>query len=56
MRIIAVGTLKAFWDHPGHQDAEQPLRTWVRVIGVFMIALQEYPTTPGGLFAPWETT
>ena len=32
MRIISVGTLKAFWDHPGHQDAEQPLRTWVRVV------------------------
>lgn len=31
MRIISVGTLKAFWDQPAHQDAEQPLRTWVRV-------------------------
>lgn len=32
MRIISVGTLKAFWDQPAHRDAEQPLRTWVRVV------------------------
>jgi mRNA interferase HigB len=32
MRIISVGTLKAFWEIPGHRDAEQPLRTWVRVV------------------------
>ena len=32
MRVISVGTLRLFWDHPGHQDAERPLRTWVRVV------------------------
>ena len=32
MRIISVGTLKAFWEVPAHRDAEQPLRTWVRVV------------------------
>lgn len=32
MRIISVGTLKAFWEIPQHRDAEQPLRTWVRVV------------------------
>jgi len=32
MRIISVGTLKAFWDRPAHRDAEQPLWTWVRVV------------------------
>jgi mRNA interferase HigB len=32
MRIISVGTLKAFWEIPEHRDAEQPLRTWVRVV------------------------
>ena len=32
MRIISVGTLKVFWELPGHRDAEQPLRTWVRVV------------------------
>jgi mRNA interferase HigB len=32
MRIISVGTLKAFWDQPAHRDAEQPLRTWVKVV------------------------
>ena len=26
------GTLKAFWDQPAYRDAEQPLRTWVRVV------------------------
>ena len=31
MRIIAVSTLKTFWEQPAYRDAEQPLRTWVRV-------------------------
>ena len=32
MRIISVATLKPFWEVPEYQDAEQPLRTWVRVV------------------------
>lgn len=32
MRIISVGRLTAFWEQPAHRDAEQPLRTWVRVV------------------------
>ena len=28
MRVIAVSTLKAFWEKPGHRDAEGPLKTW----------------------------
>jgi mRNA interferase HigB len=32
MRIISVGRLKAFWEHPAHRDAEQPLLVWVRVV------------------------
>jgi len=32
MRIISVGTLKEFWARPGRDDAEQPLRTWVKVV------------------------
>lgn len=28
MRVIAVSTLKAFWEKPAHQDAEGPLKTW----------------------------
>lgn len=32
MRIIAVSTLKAFWAKPGHGDAEQPLRAWVKIV------------------------
>lgn len=31
MRIISVGTLKTFWEQPAYRDAEQPLRTWVKV-------------------------
>lgn len=31
MRIIAVSTLKSFWEQPAYRDAEQPLRTWVKV-------------------------
>jgi len=29
MRIIAVRTLREFWEQPGRDDAEQPLRAWV---------------------------
>jgi mRNA interferase HigB len=32
MRIISVGRLRAFWDQPAHRDAEQSLRTWVKVV------------------------
>jgi mRNA interferase HigB len=32
MRIISVSTLKEFWARPGCDDAEQPLRTWVKVV------------------------
>jgi len=28
MRIIAVRTLRAFWEQPAHRDAEQPLKAW----------------------------
>lgn len=29
MRVIAVSTLKHFWEQPGYQDAETPLRAWL---------------------------
>jgi mRNA interferase HigB len=32
MRIIAVGTLRDFWNRSGRRDAEQPLRAWVHVV------------------------
>ncbi len=32
MRIIARRTLKAFWQRPGHRDAEQPLRAWYAAV------------------------
>jgi mRNA interferase HigB len=32
MRIISVGTLRAFWERPAYHDAEQPLRAWVKVV------------------------
>ena len=28
MRVIARSTLRAFWEQPGNEDAEQPLRAW----------------------------
>jgi mRNA interferase HigB len=28
VRIIAQRTLREFWDHRTHRDAEQPLRAW----------------------------
>lgn len=31
MRITAVSTLKLFWEQPAYRDAEQPLRTWLKV-------------------------
>lgn len=34
MRIIAVSTLKLFWEQPAYRDAEQPLRTWIKVTKV----------------------
>jgi mRNA interferase HigB len=32
MRTISVSTLREFWTRPGRDDAEQALRTWVKVI------------------------
>jgi mRNA interferase HigB len=32
MRIIAVSTLRAFWNRPGRGDAEQPLRACVHIV------------------------
>jgi mRNA interferase HigB len=32
MRVIAVGTLRDFWNQPDRRDAEQPLRAWVHVV------------------------
>jgi mRNA interferase HigB len=28
VRIIARRSLREFWERPGHQDSEQPLRAW----------------------------
>jgi len=28
MRIIALKTLRTFWEVPAHRDAEQPLKAW----------------------------
>jgi mRNA interferase HigB len=29
MRVIAVSTLKSFWEQPEYRDAEIPLRAWL---------------------------
>ncbi|ONN67049.1 type II toxin-antitoxin system HigB family toxin [Herbaspirillum sp. VT-16-41] len=30
MRIIALSTLQAFWNHPAHMDAREPGHAWYR--------------------------
>lgn len=30
MRVIALGTLRAFWQKAGRGDAEQPLKAWFK--------------------------
>ncbi len=30
VRVIALRTLRLFWEKPGHEDAEGPLRAWYR--------------------------
>jgi mRNA interferase HigB len=32
MRVIAVRTLREFWERPGCSDAELPLRAWVHIV------------------------
>ena len=32
MRIIAVSTLREFWNRAGRRDAEQALRAWVHIV------------------------
>jgi mRNA interferase HigB len=31
MRVIAIKTLKAFYEHKSYQDAEQPIRAWYAI-------------------------
>jgi mRNA interferase HigB len=38
MRIISVGTLKAFWEQPAYRDAEQALRAWFTVVRAARLA------------------
>lgn len=28
MRVIARGTLRQFWEQPGREDSEEPLKSW----------------------------
>ena len=30
MRVLSRKTLRQFWEQPGHQDAQQPLKAWFR--------------------------
>jgi mRNA interferase HigB len=32
MRVIAVSTLKSFWEQPKYQEAEQPLKAWFQEV------------------------
>ena len=31
MRVIAIKTLKSFWEHKDYRDAEQPIKTWYAI-------------------------
>ena len=56
MRIISVGTLKAFWEVPAHRDAEQPLRTWVRVVRAAWIFTEATLPSPLVGYERWGET
>ena len=32
MRFFARRVLREFWENPGHEDAEIPLKTWIAVV------------------------
>lgn len=32
MRVIAISTLKSFWEQPQYRDAETPLRAWLEEV------------------------
>lgn len=32
MRVIAVSTLKAFWENPANRDSEAALRSWIEEV------------------------
>lgn len=34
MRVIAVSTLKAFWENPAYKDSEAALRSWIEEVQV----------------------
>jgi len=31
LRIIALRTIRTFWEHTSHRDAEQPLKSWYAI-------------------------
>jgi mRNA interferase HigB len=33
VRVIALRTLREFWQRPGCEDAEEPLKSWFREVG-----------------------
>ena len=42
MRVISKARLKQFWESPGHEDAEGPLRTWYTHVSSKTVAWQSW--------------
>jgi len=42
MRVISKARLKQFWEAPGHEDAERPLRAWYTHVNNRTVAWQSW--------------
>ena len=42
MRVVSKARLKRFWDFPGHEDAEGPLRAWYTHVSSKTISWQSW--------------
>lgn len=42
MRVISKARLKQFWESPGHEDAEGPLRAWYTHVNSKAVAWQSW--------------
>jgi mRNA interferase HigB len=42
MRVISKARLRQFWELPGHQDAEGPLRAWYTHVNNKMVSWQSW--------------
>ena len=47
MRVISRSRLKAFWELPGYEDAERPLRAWYTHVASRAVAWQSWADVKG---------